>query len=76
MKVAVILSEAKDLQFRSGELMQILRFAQNDRLSRMTADSFFDTFRAPRYPRSPFFRSLTRCSAARTESAMMVRVGS
>jgi len=34
MKVAVILSEAKDLQFRSGELMQILRFAQNDRLSR------------------------------------------
>ena len=30
MKVAVILSEAKDLQFR-GELMQILRFAQNDR---------------------------------------------
>jgi hypothetical protein len=33
MKVAVILSEAKDLQFRSNELMQILRFAQNERLS-------------------------------------------
>ena len=31
MKVAVILSEAKVLQFRPGELMQILRFAQNDR---------------------------------------------
>jgi len=30
MKVAVILSEGKDLQFRpGGELMQILRFAQN-----------------------------------------------
>ena len=34
MKVGVILSEAKDLQFRSGEQMQILRFAQNDRLSK------------------------------------------
>ena len=34
MKVAVILSEAKDLQFRSAEQLQILRFAQNDRLSR------------------------------------------
>jgi len=34
MKIGVILSESKDLQFRSGELMQILRFAQNDRLSR------------------------------------------
>ena len=33
MKVAVILSAAKDLQFRSGGLMQILRCAQNDRLS-------------------------------------------
>ena len=30
MKIGVILSEAKDLQFRSGELMQILRFAQDD----------------------------------------------
>jgi hypothetical protein len=28
--VAVILSEAKDLQFGTGELMQILGFAQND----------------------------------------------
>ena len=35
LKVGVILSAAKDLQFRSGELMQILRFAQNDRLSRL-----------------------------------------
>ena len=33
MKGAVILSEAKDLHFRSGELTQIPRFAQNDRLS-------------------------------------------
>jgi len=33
MKVTVILSEAKDLQFRSGGQMQILRCAQNDRLS-------------------------------------------
>jgi hypothetical protein len=32
MKVAVILSEAKDLHCRSGELMQTLRFTQNDRL--------------------------------------------
>jgi hypothetical protein len=31
--MAVILSGVKDLQFRSGgEIMQILRFAQNDRL--------------------------------------------
>jgi hypothetical protein len=36
MKARVILSAAKDLQFRSGEIMQILRFAQNDRLFRMT----------------------------------------
>ena len=33
MKVAVILSEAKDQHFRPGEQIQILRFAQNDRLS-------------------------------------------
>ena len=41
MKVAVILSPfaslrvncAKDVQLRSGELLQILRFAQNDRAS-------------------------------------------
>ena len=40
IKVAVILREAKDLQFRSEHgLMQILRFAQNDRLSgELTAD--------------------------------------
>ena len=36
MKVGVILSEAKDLQFRSGEQMQILRFAQNDRAFRFS----------------------------------------
>ena len=33
MKAAVILSEAKDLQFQSGEQLRILRFAQSDRLS-------------------------------------------
>jgi len=32
--MSVILSEAKELQVRSGKLMQILRPAQNDRLSR------------------------------------------
>jgi len=35
---AVTLSEAKGLQFRSDELMQILRFAQNDRLLRVRGD--------------------------------------
>ena len=37
MKSAVILSEAKDLQFRSGDLMQIVRFAQIDTLSESVA---------------------------------------
>ena len=43
MKATVILSEAKNLQFRTGELMQILRFAQNDRISGpyATATAFF-----------------------------------
>jgi len=39
MKVGVILSAAKDLQFRSGEQMQILRFAQNDRLPRERSEA-------------------------------------
>jgi len=45
-KVAVILSEAMDLQFRSeAKLMQILRFAQNDGVSREVSFSLADARR-------------------------------